>query len=235
MAYKAVAFDTAPNTTTVDVSGADLTDLQVGEVMVAGIFYRDAAGNITAPPGWTSFGPTQEVRTADGVSVVGNLRCYWRVAQSGDNSAVFTWTMVTAQTHIGIVAAFTGRNTSSPIGASAGFTNTVSQATIDAPDVATTAGADILEFAAIGMTGSFTVTGLSLAERADVSEGGGGDGNMTAATEDGVAAGTYTAGVFTQSQASGWHRMAAITVAVAASAAPGGVSSSRNMMLLGVG
>jgi hypothetical protein len=215
MAFRVAHSDTAPNTMTVDIQGSGLTGLQIGDVMIACILYCDSTNNITPPSGWTSFGTTQQIKTADGVSNTGNFRTYWRVAESGDTAATWTWTMTVNQTHIGVICAFSGRNATAPITASAGFMNTASQATIDAPNVTAAEGDDIVVFAGITMTGLFSVTGGSLTEYKDVTEGTGGDATMTAAGEDEVTAGSYTAGVFTQNQVSGWHRMAAITVAVA--------------------
>lgn len=235
MAFRVAASDTAPNTTSIDINGSALTGLQIGDVMIAGILYRDNVGNITPPSGWTSFGPTQEVRTADGVSIVANLRAYRRVAQTGDDSAVFTWNFVIAQTHIGIIAAFSGRNTSAPITASAGFSNTTSQATIDAPDVSTATGDDILQFAGSGKDYNWTVSGGGLVEIADVIEGAGGDASLVAAAENTVAAGTYTAGTYTSAEPSAWTRFAALSFSIAAAPAGGGASGSRNMLLMGAG
>jgi hypothetical protein len=197
--------------------------------MIAGILYRDSANNITAPAGWTLFGANGVIRSADGVSITGNVRTYYRTAQSGDDSASFTWTMTLNQSHVGIICVFSGRN---PVPTGITFSNTASQATIDAPDLAVATGDDVLQFAGITMTGSFTVAGGSLVEYLDVSESTGGDANLVAAGESGVAAGTYTAGVYTQDQPSAWHRMTAKTIALPVATAPGG---GRNMLLMGAG
>jgi hypothetical protein len=220
MAYRSVASDTAPNTTTIDILGSGLTGLQVGDVMIAGIAFR-AASITSAPAGWTQFGPTQIMRTADGVSVVGRLTCYRKLAEAGDDSATFTWTLPTAQSHAGIIVALSGRNTSVPISDVEGFENTASLQTIDGPDVTAVEGDDIVAFAAITSAGNETfTTPAPLTERADIRETTGGDIGIVVGTDANVSAGAYAVGDFTTSLASGWQRMAAITVAVAVAAIP---------------
>jgi hypothetical protein len=216
MAFRAVAFGESNNTVNVSVLGSDLTGLQVGDVMICGLAHR--AGSVTVVPSdWTQFGPTQAMRTADGASITGRLLCYRKVAEAGDDSATFTWTMNLAQSHLAMVLAFSGRDQATPITDVQGFSNTASQATIDAPDVTAVSGDDIVSFAAITSAGTESFTSPpELTFRLDAKETQGGDVGVCGASADAVAAGVFSPGDFTTSLASGWQRMASITVAVAA-------------------
>lgn len=133
------------------------TGLAVGNLMLAQISMRRER-TLSAPSGWALVGSESRVVTDLMTSAI-----YYKVATSGDVAASsWTWSWSDNAENICAITAFSGVDTTTPIGASGGSTNSSTSTTIAAGSLTpTTANSMLAIFATAG--GEDAVSGYQIA------------------------------------------------------------------------
>lgn len=125
MAYTFVGAGTPAESATVASIGVVAPTVAVGDFLLAVIINKALANVISAPAGWTSISQDQ----VDCTTGTEDFRyaLFYRVAQSGDSGATFTFTKVTDDNVLfyGIIGAWRGADTTTPLDVTAvGVTKT---------------------------------------------------------------------------------------------------------------
>ncbi|MBW3538599.1 hypothetical protein KY386_03870, partial [Candidatus Parcubacteria bacterium] len=173
-AQAAVSFVNASSASTngaVSLTIATPTGVVQNDVMVAAITVRGGTGTLfVAPTGWTSL-----QRNDSGLTI--GQEVFYRVAGATE-PASYEWTWVGVQKASGVIVAYRGIDTASPIDVKGGQAN-ASSTTITAPSVTTTASkAQLIGF--FGQADGSTITADTMTDRIYVASGGGSPGSRTA-------------------------------------------------------
>ncbi|OYW84522.1 hypothetical protein B7Z17_03955, partial [Candidatus Saccharibacteria bacterium 32-49-10] len=194
------------------------TGVVQNDVMVAAITFQGGTGvTVTPPTGWNL------VQRQDSTTTLGQA-LYWKLAAAGE-SGTYTWTLSKSRKASGVIMAYSGVNTASPIDISGGQAN-ASSATITAPSVTTTVANDMLvgffgenagtAFTATTLGTSIVASGFSTGTGKQVLTGTGGAYALQAAIG---ASGTKTATTGTT---------AAVNIGQLVALKPGGTSLTLN-------
>ena len=175
IAFRAAATASTKGATTLTI--ARPTSSQAGDLLLASIDVRNAPA-VTAPSGWTL------VRT-DATATIAKST-YRHVASAGEVS--YSWTFTSAQTAAGVIAAYSGVDTSTPIDTSSGRTSSSGTA-ISAPSVdVAVAGSRLVSL--VGVAGTATVSPpAGMTERAEIAGGTGSTKTVSEASDASVGAG----------------------------------------------
>lgn len=123
----------------------------VNNILVATIAAR--GNNVTVTPdqaGWTMIRLDTETTHQQAES-------WWRLT-TGSDPASWTWTLGSNTRHAGVMLAYSGVSTTTPIDVHAGQTTDVASLTIDGPSVTTTFKNDMLLAVAVSEASGVTIT-----------------------------------------------------------------------------
>jgi chitodextrinase len=153
---------------------------QTGDVMLASIDVRNPA-SVNAPTGWTLV--RNDGTTADGIG----KSTFWHAIGVGEGSS-YSWTLGSAQSAAGVIAAYSGADVSNPIDTASGQVS-ASGTAVTAPSVLVAASGSQL-VALVGAAGNVSVsTPNGMTERAEISGGTGTTKTVSEASDAQAAAG----------------------------------------------
>ena len=158
IALRAVSFGSNNASTTSIVLNRPSGTL-AGDVMLASLDVRGTS-TVTAPAGWTL------VRTDTFTSSL-RMHVYWRLA-TGSDPATWTWTFSGSRLAVGVIHAYSGVNTTTPIDASGGQAAASSSTTATAPSITTTVANTMLVSFFANMSNSTWTPPAGFVERADL-------------------------------------------------------------------